>query len=71
MLNNKIPLVYKVFFRKDVKKVRMTYVFESDAGCNQVTIPFIYYMHKIARYLHNTLYFRRSEFNLNSADLSQ
>ena len=70
MLSNKRPLVHKVFFGKDMKKGRMTYGFGRGAMCNQVTRPFNYYMHKITRFLHNTLYYRRSEFNLNSSDLS-
>ncbi len=49
----------------------MTYGFESVPGSNKVTRPFNYYMRKIVRYIHNTMYYRRSEFNLNSADLSE
>ena len=71
MLSNIRPLVHNVFFGKNMKNRRITYGFESTDGYNKVIRPFNFYMHKIARYFHNTLYYRRSEFKLNSFDLSE
>ena len=49
----------------------MSYGFDSTAGLNNVTKPFNYHMHQMTRYLHNTLNGRKSEFNLDTLDLSE
>ena len=78
ILNSERPAVHRQSFGTDGRKGRATYGIlgtgSSSIGAeanNFVTRPFNYYLHRIARYLHNTIYYRRSEFNLDLADLSE
>ena len=77
MVNANRPAVHRQCFGRDRKKGRVTYGIGSGAntigsdGKNFVTKPFNYYLHRIAKYLQSSLYYRRCEFNLETTDVSQ
>ena len=77
MINAERPATHRQYFGKDGKRGRVTYGIGSGSNStgskalNFVTKPFNYYLHRISKYLHYTLYYRRSEFNLETSNLSE
>ena len=77
MLNSTRPAVHRQYFGRDTSKGRITYGIGSGSNTigsgalTCVTRPFNYYLHKLASFLHKTLYYGRTEFCLNGSDLSE